>query len=296
MICTACADAGAREAGMLKVENLGKEYESFKLKDVSFTLERGYIMGFIGSNGSGKTTTLKSILNLVRADTGRVTVMGKDMWENELELKQKIGFSLGPVNYYMRKKVSHVVNVYKSFYENWDENLYREYLQQFSLDENKRINELSAGMKVKLSLAMALSHGSELIIFDEPTSGLDPIARDELLDLFRGLVEDGERSILFSTHITSDLDKCADYILFIRRGEIVANDTKDDLIAAHVLVKGGKDELTAEIEKNLIGCKKGNYGFSGLLKRENLTADCDKLTKEMPNLEDIMVYYNREGK
>lgn len=279
---------------MLKVENLCKEYPSFKLNNVSFELQKGYIMGFIGMNGAGKTTTLKSILNIVQPTSGLVTVLGKPMIGNEVELKQQIGFMMGEANYYSKSKVKVIADVFKRFYASWDENKYQQYLKRFSIDENKNISDLSTGMRVKLSMTFALSHNAKLFIFDEPTSGLDPIARDEMLDLFHEIVEDGEHSILFSTHITSDLDKCADYIIFIRKGEIIANNTKDDIISEHVLVNGKKEELTDEVKSRLIGYKVNHYAFTGLMLKEKIKPN-DPFKVEVPNLEDIMIYYTREA-
>ena len=278
---------------MLDVKNLCKNYEYFSLKNISFHLPKGYIMGFIGTNGAGKTTTVKSILNIVRPDDGKVTVLGKDMNEYEVEIKRDIGFMLGPIDYYNKKTVKKVVEVYKKFFSNWNENAYNEYLQKFGLIENKKICELSTGMRVKLGIALALSHDAKLIIFDEPTSGLDPVARDELLDIFREIVENGEKSILFSTHVTSDLDKCADFIIFIRNGELVLNSTKDDILDAHSLISGKKDALTDSLKQRAIGYKTNAFGFTALIKNELLRPD-DDVTKERPNLEDIMVFYNKE--
>ena len=196
------------------------------VKDVSFTLEQGRIAGFIGRNGAGKTTTIKSMLNLVHPSGGDVRYFGLPLRENEAEIKRRIGYSTGTVNYYPKKKLKDLAAVTSTFYPNWDETAYREYLSLFALDENKAPAELSEGMKVKCNLAMALSHRAEVLILDEPTSGLDPFSRDELLDLFVMLKERGV-AILFSTHITSDLEKCADDIIYIRNGEIVqASDAK----------------------------------------------------------------------
>lgn len=278
---------------MLVVENLCKEYPGFKLQDISFSLPKGYIMGFIGSNGAGKSTTLKAILNLVKPDCGKVVIMGKDMASNEIELKQKIGFMLGPVDYYSKTKIKKIADVFKRFYTEWDETMYKSLIKRFNLDENKMVSELSAGMKVKLGMTFALSHNAELIIMDEPTSGLDPIARDELLDLFHEIVESGERSILFSTHITSDLDKCADYIIFIRNGQLIANSTKDDIIEQHLIIKGKNSDLTEELKREMIGYKTNSFGFTGLILKGKYKAD-EKLQKEIPNLEDLMIYYNKE--
>lgn len=205
---------------VLKVENLCKEYPGFRLEDVSFSMEAGTIMGFIGRNGAGKTTTLKSIMNMVHAEKGSIEFFGLDLRENETYIKQRIGYAGGAVDYYKKKKISKLMEITKSFYPLWDDALCQKYMKLFSLDAGKTPSQLSEGMKVKLNLAMALSHGAELLILDEPTSGLDPVSREELLEIFRYLKTQGV-SILFSTHITSDLDKCADDITYIRDGRIV---------------------------------------------------------------------------
>jgi len=211
---------------VLTIENLSKEYPGFRLQDLSFGVEKGTIMGFIGRNGAGKTTTLKAIVNMVHAAAGKVEVFGLDMAENEREIKQRIGYAGGAVDYYKKKKISKLLGVTKKFYDNWDDTVCRKYLQLFSLDENKTPSQLSEGMKVKLNLAIALSHGAELLILDEPTSGLDPVSRAELLEIFKHLKSRGV-SILFSTHITSDLDQCADDITYIRQGHIVYTGSMD---------------------------------------------------------------------
>lgn len=279
---------------MLKVTKLCKTYPTFHLDNVTFELPKGYIMGFLGTNGAGKTTTLKSMLNIVHPDSGTVEILGKDMQNNELEIKQNTGFMLGSFEYFPKATLSDITKVYSNFYTNWNESKYHEYLKRFDLNETKKVTELSAGMKVKYGLALALSHGAKLLILDEPTSGLDPIARDDLLDLFREIIEDGETSILFSTHITSDLDKCADFILMIKKGKIIANDTKDNLIDNYALISGKKAYLTEELCAKMVGCKKHNLNFKGLIKREDLPKNSD-LVVEKPNLEDIMVYFNLEA-
>lgn len=279
---------------ILKVENLNKRYEKFHLKDVSFSMQKGFIMGFIGINGAGKTTTLKSMLNMVHAESGKVTVLGKNYSENELELKKEIGYMFGGVDFYPKKKVRAVTSVLKRFYPEWDDEVYESYCRKFRIDQDKKIDELSEGMKVKYSLALALSHNAKLFLLDEPTSGLDPAARDNLLELFQELVEDGEKSILFSTHITSDLEKCADYITYIDEGEILGSCTKDEFISAYRLVKGTQEQLNMDLEEKLISVKKGAFGFSGLIKSEDMLNKGD-LTVEAPNLEDIMIYHARRN-
>lgn len=208
-----------------EVRGLTKNYPSFSLKDVSFELAAGTVTGFIGRNGAGKTTTIKSMLNFVHPDKGEILYFGKALSENEKEIKQKIGFSTGAVNYYPKKKISDIASVTKTFYENWDKEAYKKYLELFSIDENKSASQLSEGMKVKCNLLLALSHKAEILILDEPTSGLDPFSRDEITDIFSELKKDGV-AVFFSTHITSDLEKCADKIVYIRDGEIAAAETK----------------------------------------------------------------------
>jgi len=214
---------------VLEINNLVKEYEKFKLKDVSFSMEEGTIMGFIGRNGAGKTTTLKAMLNLIHRNSGEIKYFGLDLLEYEDEIKQRIGFAGGTVDYYKRKKIKDIVEVTKTFFDNWDDEAYRMYLEMFNLDPEKKPMELSEGMKVKFNLALALSHHAEILILDEPTSGLDPVSRDELLDTFIELKNMGV-AILFSTHITFDLDKCADYITYIKQGEFIGSNTKDNFI------------------------------------------------------------------
>ena len=204
---------------ILKVEGLCKKYPKFTLQDISFTMESGRIMGLIGRNGAGKTTTIKSILNLIHTDGGSIQYFGKDLKSCEQEIKQQIGYAAGAVDYYKKKKIRSIIGVTKTFYDTWDDDAYRKYMELFSLDEDKTPSELSEGMKVKFSLVLALSHGAKLLILDEPTSGLDPISRAELLDIFTFLAKRGV-SILFSTHITSDLDKCADDITYIKKGKL----------------------------------------------------------------------------
>ena len=205
---------------ILKIQGLCKEYPTFRLRDVSFCIERGTIMGFIGRNGAGKTTTLKAIMNMVHADKGSIEFFGLEIKEHEKAIKQRVGYAIGAADYYKKRKISSLLEITSRFYDDWDYAVCEKYMRLFSLDENKAPSQLSEGMKVKLSLVMALSHHAELLILDEPTSGLDPISRDELLEIFLYLKSQGV-SVLFSTHITSDLDKCADEITYIREGRII---------------------------------------------------------------------------
>ena len=278
---------------ILEIEGLSKRYESFHLDSVSFTLPTGYIMGFIGRNGAGKTTTIKSMLNLVRPDSGSVSISGKDYFAHEMELKPMIGLTLGGVTYYPGYRVSRITDVFRRFYDTWDQQAYVGYLERFELDERKKVSELSDGMKVKYALALALSHNARLLILDEPTSGLDPVSRDDMLDLFRELIEEGDRSILFSTHITSDLEKCADFITYIRDGRIVASAERDEFLNAYLIVRGTREHLTPELEAVMHGCKATDLGFTGLIDaRDRVLAEgCEAST---PDIEEVMVYFERK--
>lgn len=231
---------------ILDIEHLNKHYATFELKDVSFSLESGHIMGFIGRNGAGKSTTLKCIYNLVAPDGGSVLYDGKEIRKNESQAKSEIGLLFGEVTYYPNKTIKTMTNVSKTFYPAWNENLYREYLKDFSLDENKKIKDLSSGMKVKYGLVLALCHGAKVLLLDEPTSGLDPVSRDELLDLFIKIVSDGEHAILFSTHVISDLEKCADDITYIQKGQILVSEPVEKFEKEYTLYTGDEKDLPSD--------------------------------------------------
>lgn len=278
---------------LLEVEGLTKRYPGFTLDSVSFRLETGYIMGFIGRNGAGKTTTLKSMLGLVHADAGSVRIDGTEYREDEHLAKQKLGVAFGGVDYYPRARLSDIARVTRRFYEAWDETQYRALLQRFQLDEKKRVRELSQGMKVKFSLALALSHNAKLLLLDEPTSGLDPVSREEMIELLQHIVEDGEHSILFSTHITSDLEKCADYITYIRGGRIAASTDLDSFKSEYRLVRGTRAQLTEPLVQKFIGARKNAFGFTALAKAEDAAAMVG-LEIAPADLESIMIYFDGE--
>ena len=234
---------------VLTVKGLCKSYPSFTLKEVSFALPQGTVMGFVGRNGAGKSTTLKSVLGLVHPDKGQVTFMEQDVAQNEQYMKENIGVVLGGIDFYAQKKIKTITDVTRRFYPNWEEEKYRHYLSLFGLDETKRVRELSDGMRVKYLIALALSHQAKLLLLDEPTSGLDPVSRDELTELFRAIVADGSRSILFSTHITSDLEKCADHITFIKDGEIFFTGAKADFLTAYAHLGTTMEEIIVAAER-----------------------------------------------
>jgi ABC-2 type transport system ATP-binding protein len=245
-------------------------------------------MGFIGENGAGKTTTIKSMLNIIKRNDGNINIFNKDIDAHELEIKSKIGYVSGNM-FYPKKTIKEVTNVYKRFYDQWDESLYQSYLTKFKLDENKRIDELSKGMQLKYAIALALSHHAELLILDEPTSSLDPVARDHLLELFQAIMEKEETTIFFSTHITSDLEKCADYITFIKDGQIIESSSKDDLIDRYRYVSGTEKELSI-MKDRLIAYKINAFGFNGLMKSNDVKAS-DTAKIGQPTLDDIMIFY-----
>jgi len=277
---------------ILEVKGLYKEFRDFTLKNIDMELGRGYIMGLIGPNGAGKSTTIKLIMNLLKKDGGQIKIFGKDHIEHEQEIKNRIGFVFDENHFYEELTVSEMKWVVSRLYNKWDENAFKKYLRKFQLTENKKIKELSKGMKMKFSLAVALSHNAEFLIMDEPTSGLDPLIRSELLDILSEEIQDENKAVLFSTHITSDLDKIADYITFINQGELVFCESKDEIMERYALVKGGNELLDEELKKEFVGIKQSSYGFTGL------TSDIHRARQvfgssvlfEKATLEDIMLY------
>ena len=257
---------------VLEVKGLCKEYPSFRLEDISFSVEPGSIMGFIGRNGAGKTTTLKSILNLVHPSAGEITYFGLPLAAHEREIKQRIGYAGGAVDYYKRKRIADIVDVTRMFYSNWDDAEYRRYLDAFSLDPAKTPAQLSEGMKVKLNLTLALSHHAELLILDEPTSGLDPVARDEVVTLFSEFTRDEDHAILISSHIVSDLEKLCDYIAFLHRGRLLLCEEKDMLGEKFGVVRCSLEDFAKLDRSAVLGKRETPYGVEALLRRENTPA------------------------
>jgi ABC-type multidrug transport system, ATPase component len=279
---------------LIDVQGLCKKYPGFALKNVNLSLEEGYIMGVIGRNGAGKTTTIKSLLNLVHADSGLISINGYDLQQSELAVRQTTGFVSGGIDFYPQTKLKKLTSVTKRFYTEWDEPRYRELLDRFEIDDTKKVKELSSGMKVKYALAVALSHNARLLLLDEPTGGLDPAARDDLICLFQEFIEDGRHSILFSTHITSDLEKCADYITYIKDGTVVAQTETGGFRQSYILVAGRKDQLTDELAGKLIGAHRHALGFEGMLHVQD-KALAAGLEQSLPTLDDIMVHAERRN-
>ena len=277
---------------VLEVKNLEKIYPAFRLDRIGFSLEEGKITGFIGRNGAGKTTTLHSVLGLLRPDGGEIRYWGAELRESERAIKQRVGFVSAGMEFYKRKKLRSITAVTRSFYDDWDEAAYRRLMAEFSLDEEKTPEKLSNGMKIKYLLALALSHGADLLILDEPTSGLDPVSREELLELFLDLRDRG-KPILFSTHITSDLDKTADNILYIAGGTIRAEASIGDFVEAYRLTEYRDEELDPALAPLLIGPRRSKNGRTALLR----AGDAARFPAESrrANLEEIMVHLEKEA-
>ena len=249
----------------LEVRNLTKVYPDFTLDKVSFCVPRGHIVGLIGRNGAGKSTTIKGILRLIAAE-GTVDVFGKDNYKDELTVKQMIGYVGGGFRYYPMNTLSAIRKAYAPFYPTWDQSKYEKFLAQFGLSEKKKVKELSEGMKVKFALALALSHGAKLLIMDEPTSGLDPLSREEFCDIILQLVREEGVSVLFSTHITSDLMRIADDIVYISQGRILAACPLEELLGKYRLAHF--PSLAEATTANAIGVKSVKDGYEGLLTRD----------------------------
>ncbi len=282
----------------LEINNLSKSYGDFQLDNISFSLPTGYIMGIIGPNGAGKTTIIKIIMNLVMKDAGKVSIFGKDHSAHEVDVKKRIGFVYDTPNYYEHLNLKQLKNTIAPFYENWDEAGFNDLVNRFNLPLNKALKKFSKGMAMKSSIAIALSHHADFIIMDEPTSGLDPVVRRELLDFLRELMEDGNKSILFSSHITTDIEQIADYITYVHDGRIVFSDTKDDISEQYGLVKGGNELLNDETRKNFVAVRSGDFGFEGLTSNVSGTKKVfnDKAIYEKASLEDIMFFNNLKSK
>jgi len=277
---------------VIELQHVHKSFNGFELKDLSISVKKGFVTGFIGGNGVGKSTTIKLILNLLQPDSGSISVFGLNYKKHEKEIKQRIGFVFDSNPFYENITLTEMKKIIKPAYKNWDDSIFHHYVDMFDLPLKKHIKTFSKGMMMKASLTFALSHHAELIIMDEPTSGLDPIFRRELLDILHELMQDGERTIFFSTHITTDLDRIADYITFIHNG--VHMFTKDYIRIEedYAIVKGDTNLLDRDTEQEFIGVRKSNHGFEALTDNKQRTEEIfgEMVLIEKPTLEDIMLY------
>lgn len=277
---------------VLEVTNLNKTFANFRLKDVTFSLNEGCITGFIGINGSGKTTTIKTILGLVLKDSGKVKFSGKNIAENERKAKNRIGFVLDEGYFYEEMTLKEMKSVIAPAYSDWDEAVFLNYIKRFGLKLNQKIATLSKGMRMKYAVALALSHHADLLIMDEPTSGLDPLIRSELMDILLDFMKEEGKSVFFSTHITSDLDKIADMLILIDDGRILFNEEKDTLLDTHARVKGDNRLITDETRKLFLTLHQSPYGFEGITHdKANVRRLMPEALIEKPAIEDIMLAY-----
>lgn len=277
----------------IKIRNLEKKYGKFKLNIEELNIEEGYITGFIGPNGSGKTTTIKMIMNMISKDKGSIVIFGKDNVEDEIRIREQVGFISDKSGFFEDCKLSTIKKNISRFYKNWDEELYKNYIDKFELDEKKAYIKLSKGQQKKFEIAIAFSHHPKFIVLDEPTANLDPIFRNEFLDILQERIEKDGATVFFSSHITSDLDKVGDYIVFIYEGEIILTGEKDVLLEKHCLIKGNKDFISNETKDIFIDVKHNSFGFEGLTDNREKAYELfgDEVVYDRVNLEDMLVHY-----
>jgi len=281
---------------VVEFNNVTKKFKGFSVKNIDLQVKQGFITGFIGANGAGKTTTIKMMMNLLRPDVGEIKLFGLDYMKHEKAIKERIGFVYDSNVFFEGLNLKDIKRIVAPAYRNWDDTLFNQYVEKFELPLNKAIKTFSKGMQMKASLVIALSHHAELIIMDEPTAGLDPIFRRELLNLLQELMIDGNRTIFFSTHITTDLDRIADYIAFTQSGELVFNQSIHDVVENYALVKGRLDLLDRDTEKAFINVHRATTGFEALTDNIKVVKNIfgDTVAIDHASLEDIM-FYSKEG-
>lgn len=278
----------------INVTGLCKSYQDFALDNVSFAVPKGSIMGFIGENGAGKSTTIKAMLNLIHRDAGTVEILGMDLDGHEKEIKERIGVVFDECCFHDNLTPADISKILGNIYQNWDGKLYQKYLVQFGLDEKKKIKEFSRGMKMKLGIAAALAHRPDVLILDEATSGLDPIVREEILDIFLDFIQDENHAILISSHITSDLDKIADYLAFIHHGRIILSSGRDDLMDSMGIVKCGAEDLVKIEQDQIIRYRKNQFGCEVLIRnKRSFAVGHPEMVIDPVTTEAIMLFYSR---
>lgn len=281
---------------VLEVNNLKKELGSFSLEQLTFSLKEGCITGFIGVNGSGKTTTIKTILGLYPKDDGSIKFFGKEMEKNEYEIKNRIGVVLDEGYFYEEMTLKEMKSIIAPAYTNWDESVFLNYINRFDLKLDQKIATLSKGMRMKFAITLALSHHADLLIMDEPTSGLDPLIRNELMEILLDFMEEEGKSVFFSTHITSDLEKVADMLILIDNGKIVFNESKDELLERHALIKGDNSLINEHSTKLFLRLRQTPFGFEGITNKVDQVCEQMKdVIIERPTIEDVMLAYVKEG-
>ena len=277
---------------VVELKDVTKDYGDFKLDQVSFTVPEGSVCGFIGQNGAGKTTTIKLMLDVIKADQGEIRLFDENIEKYSARLREDIGVVFDEMGFHEFMTGRDINIMMKNIYKNWDEEMFFDYLKRFSLPSRKQCGDFSRGMRMKLQIAVALSHHAKLLIMDEPTSGLDPIVRNEMLQIFREFVIEEDHTILLSSHITGDLEKLADEVVFINAGKIVLSGNKDDILEKHGLLKCKKSELEKISEPLIVNVQPGTFGVEVLV---NDRRACEKLYPQMviepATLEDIMLFY-----
>ena len=278
----------------INIMNLKKDYKNFNLNIENLNIPRGYITGFIGKNGAGKTTTIKSILGLIKPDSGEINILGINPLKDE-SVKENIAYVGGISGFLEENKLKYIKKFIAPFYSNWDEKLYRKYMAKFNLNEDKNYAELSKGQQKQFELSMAFAHHPKVLIMDEPTANLDPLVRNDFVELLQENIENEETTVFYSTHITSDLEKCADYIIFIDDGKIILQGEKDELLESHVLVKGKKDLIDSDTKKEFISLRETSLGFQGLIKNRDHAYETfgEEVIYEKSSLEDLLLFYTR---
>jgi len=277
---------------VLEVKNLKKKLDKFSLDSVDFSLKEDCITGFVGINGSGKTTTIKTLLGLYPKDDGSIHFFGKEMEKSESEVKNRIGVVLDEGYFYEEMTLKEMKSIIAPSYSDWDENVFLNYINRFKLNLNQKIAAMSKGMRMKFAITLALSHHADLLIMDEPTSGLDPLVRSELMNIFLEFMKEMGKSIFFSTHVTSDLDKIADILILIDNGRIIINESKDELLERHALVKGGNNLINEYTRKLFLSLNQTSFGFEGITdKKDVICEQMNDIIIERPSIESIMLAY-----
>ncbi|MGN0367876.1 MAG: ABC transporter ATP-binding protein [Wujia sp.] len=281
----------------IEIKDLTKKYDGFTLDHVSFRVPKGTIMGFIGQNGAGKTTTIKSILHIIDADSGSVTLLGKDFVKDEIAVKEDIAVVFDEIPFHENFHAIALSRLFAGLYDHWDEDRFFAYLDRFQLPRKKKIGKFSKGMKMKLQIATALSHGAKLLIMDEATTGLDPVVRNEMLDVFREYIQDEENSILMSSHITSDLEKIADGVTYIDKGRILLSGNKDEILEAHGVIKCTLEDYKQMDKDDFVSARVNEYGAEVMVCDQAAARQkYPQLMIEATSLEEIMLFYVNQSK
>lgn len=281
----------------IEIKNLCKSYQDFSLKDVSVYVPRGCVTGFIGQNGAGKSTTIRAILNMIRTDGGTITVFDADNVEEEREIKENIGVVFDDIGFHNKLKPKHIDKILKGMYKNWDSDVFYSYLERFGLPLSKKVGDYSRGMQMKLQIATALSHHAKLLVMDEPTGGLDPIVRNEILDIFMEFIQNEEHTVFLSSHIITDLERIADYIVFIDRGRVLLAEEKDSMAERHGILKCSAEQFEHVDKTDVIGYRKSSFGIEALVgNRMECQNKYRDLLCEKSNLEEIMLFYANNAK